>query len=186
MLGPHGRFGELRVRPLTDNPERFRPGSVMYLRAQRYTVESARAAGHNLLVKLQGVDSLAAAKPLTGGSLEVPESDVPPPPEGTYYYFQVLDLDVFDGNGEHLGQVAEVLSTGSNDVYIVRSEGASAHELLVPAIEDVVVSVDLEKRRMTVELPEGLEPRPLAERPARGKPRPRRPGPPSRDEPPNP
>ena len=109
----------------------------------------------------------------------MPLAEVPSPPAGTYYHYQLLDMDVVTQEGEALGRLAEVLVTGANDVYVVRSEHS---ELLVPAIADVVVDVDVETRRMTVVLPPGLEPRPLPagkpaarRKPPRRRPRPRRP-----------
>ena len=72
---------------------------------------------------------------------------------GSYYHFQILDMEVWTLSGELLGAVTDILSTGSNDVYVV-SKGGS--ETLLPAIQDVVLDVDLEKGRITVDLPEGL------------------------------
>jgi 16S rRNA processing protein RimM len=167
VLGVHGHHGQLRVRPMTDNPDRYLPGKVVYLQGQPYTVSETKHAGQNLLVKLEGVDSADEARLMLHLALEVPEAEVPEPPDGTYYHFQVLDLDVYDRSGAHLGRLAEVLQTGSNDVYVVID---GEQELLVPAIADVVVTVDLERHRMTVDLPEGLESRHVAPpAPARSK-----------------
>ena len=78
-----------------------------------------------------------------------------PLPPGQYYQFQLMGLEVWTSDGKRLGQVAEILPTGSNDVYVVQGEDG---ELLIPAIEDVVKSVGLETGRITVELIEGLLP----------------------------
>jgi 16S rRNA processing protein RimM len=144
---------------MTDNPDRYLPGSVVYLQGQAYTVRETKPAGQNLLVQLEGLDSEDDARLMLNLALEVPETEVPKTPEGTYYHFQVLDLDVYDRSGAHLGRLAEVLQTGSNDVYVVID---GEQELLVPAIADVVVSVELERQRMTVDLPLGLESRHVA------------------------
>ena len=79
---------------------------------------------------------------------------MPPPPDGSYYHFQVIDMDVVSEDGEPMGKVAEILTTGSNDVYVVRDP--SSKDVLVPAIADVVLSVDPDQNRMIVRLPDGL------------------------------
>ena len=73
--------------------------------------------------------------------------------EDEYYVYQIVGLDVWTGEGEHLGRVSEVLFTGANDVYVVQGEKG---EILIPAVEDVVLEVDLASGRLTVELMEGL------------------------------
>ena len=157
MSGVHGYGGRLRVKPETDNPARFLPGKVVYLKGKPYAILESRQAGQNILLDLDGLD-LEGARQLVREPLEVPAADVPPAPEGTYYHFQILDLEVVDPAGAPLGKVIEVLSTGANDVYVV-SNGET--ELLLPAMQDVVLLVDLEHRRITVDLPPGLEPRPV-------------------------
>ena len=156
--GAHGRSGQLRITPTTDNPERFRPGGVIYIQERSYTIQAVVPGRERVLVKRAGVESPEDARALVNAPVEVPATEVPPVPDGTYYHFQVLDMDAYDAAGGYLGRLAEVLSTGANDVYVVRSQET---ELLVPAIADVVLSVDVEGRRMTVDLPEGLEPKPL-------------------------
>lgn len=157
VIGVHGYGGRLRVKPETDNPVRFLPGKVVYLKGKPYTIHESRRMGQGLLLELDGLGDDEARR-LTHEPLEVPTEDVPPAPEGAYYHFQILDLEVFDLAGTHLGKITEVLSTGANDVYVVTTDD---HELLVPAMQDVVVSVDMERRRMAVDLPPGLEPRPV-------------------------
>ena len=159
VAGPHGRWGRLRIAPSTDNAERFRPGRVVYIRERPYTVRATVASQRHLLVKLEGVESTDDARDLASAVVEVPATEVPPLPEGSYYHFQVLEMAVYDVAGAYLGRLEEVLSTGANDVYLVRNDDT---ELLVPALEEVVVAVDVEGRRMTVDLPQGLEPRRLS------------------------
>ena len=155
ILGPWGLQGDLKVEPLTDIPQRFAPGSVLYLdgRAAR-VVRSGGYKGH-LRVKLDLVGNRAQAEALRGKELTVPRDKAGPLPEGSYYYFQIIDIAVWTDDGEYLGRVKEVLSTaGSNDVYVVRDEGIK--EVLVPALKDLVLEVDLDQSRMVVKLPDGL------------------------------
>lgn len=169
MRGPRGVRGELNVDPLTDFPQRFRAGATVWAGGAAYTVRHARMHQRTLLLELQGVESRSDAEALRGLLLEVPEAELPQLPEDRYYRFQVLGMEVVDQQGRLLGHVEEVLETGANDVYIVRDADG---ELLLPAIDTVVKEVDVAGRRMAVELIEGLERRPLTQRPrGRGGPR---------------
>ena len=170
VVGVHGNDGRLRVAPESDNPDRFRAGSVLRIGGRRLTVRRASAMpGGALLLKLDGLDSREEAAKLTHELVVVPVAEVPAAPAGTYYHYQLLDMEVVAPDGRVLGRIREVVVTGANDVYVVASEDA---ELLVPAVADVVVDGDVDAGRMTVDVPLGLEPRPL--RPAKPAPRPRR------------
>ena len=94
------------------------------------------------------------AETLRGSWLTIPESDLHSLPDGTFYHFQLVDMDVYTDDGEHLGQIAEIIETPGNDVYIVRKP--DERDLLLPAIKDVVLDVDTEASRMTVRLLPGL------------------------------
>jgi len=107
-----------------------------------------------MLVRLDTVDDRPQAESLRGRLLCVLWQEVEPAPQGAYYHFQIIDIDVWSNEGEYLGRVAEILPTGANDVYVVRREGRP--DLLLPAIRDVVLEVDPESGRMTVCVPEGL------------------------------
>ena len=144
--------GDVKVQPLTDFPERFQPGAGLWVRGSRREVQRSRWSRGFVYLCLAGVESRDAAEGLRGALLEVPEVDLMPLPEGQYYHFQVIGLEVRTPEGAVLGRVEEILSTPSNDVYVVRG---GPRELLLPAIEDVVKEVDLKAGRLVVEpLPE--------------------------------
>jgi len=151
IAAPWGVRGDLKVQPLTDFPERFQRGAALWVRGRRIEVQRSRWSRGFVYLGLSGIDSRSAAEELRGTLLEVPESDLTPLPEGQYYRFQVIGLEVRTPEGRSLGRVAEILSTGSNDVYVVRG---GPRELLVPAIEDVVKEVDIEGGRLVVEPPQ--------------------------------
>ncbi len=153
ILGPVGLDGELRVDVTSDAPERFAPGSVFHIGDSQHRVQSARTTAKGLRIMLVGVTSHKAATAFSGQYVYVPEDEVPPLPEGTYYYYQVLGMRVVTSVGDELGVVTDILSTGSNDVYVVKGD---ARETLVPALADVVLEVDVPGQRMVVDLPEGL------------------------------
>jgi 16S rRNA processing protein RimM len=154
ILSPRGHRGEVQVHVLSDSPGRFTPGGVLFLLGeQRVIGRCSPLSQGRLALALEGVHSRTQAEGLRGVLLTVPEGMVPPLPEGEYYHFQLVDMDVFTEEGELLGRITEVLSTGANDVYIVAGEG---RDLLIPAMEDVVVEVDVDGKRMKVALPPGL------------------------------
>lgn len=159
VAGVHGNDGRLRIVPESDNPDRFVPGSVLRIGARLLTVRRVSAVpGGALLVKIDGLDSREEAALLTRELVLVPLADVPAAPPDTYYHYELLGMDVVTPDGQALGVLREVLVTGANDVYVVSTDDS---ELLVPALADVVVKVDVEARRMTVDVPAGLEPRVL-------------------------
>ncbi len=151
----HGIKGELAMRVDTDFPERIRPGKSVYLGddKQEKTVASVRWKGNLMLIRFRGIDNPEDASELT--NLEVFKStrNLPKLPEGKYYHHVLLGLQVWEGD-EHLGELVEIMETGANDVYVIQKEDAK--ELLIPAIPDVVLEVDLDNCRMNVSLLEGL------------------------------
>jgi len=160
VLRPHGLRGELRVEIITDYPERLRQHVFFYLASpdspevvRRYPVEGVRQHKGVLLLKLGGCDDRDAAEGLRGMLVQVPLEDAVPLEEGEYYHFQLMGLRVETEDGQWLGQLVEVLSTGANDVYIVRGPRG---ELLLPAVDDVVRELDLASKRMVVRLMRGM------------------------------
>jgi 16S rRNA processing protein RimM len=153
ILAPWGVRGKIRVALATDFPQRFDPGEKVYLNHQPVAIESAQWHKGKVIIKLSGVDSAAAAQKLRGKSLEIPWSQLKALPEGEYYLFQIIGLTVWTSGGELLGEVTEIQSSQGNDTYLVKGNRG---EILIPAIEDVVTSIDLEKRRMVIEPIEGL------------------------------
>ena len=171
VLGPHGNDGRVRAQPETDNPQRFRRGGRVIARGQSLVVErTQRAPNGALLVKFEGVSDRDAADALRGAEISVPAEETPPAPPGAYYHYQLIGLSVRSAaDGEPMGTLTEIVSTGANDVYVVTREDA---ELLLPALADVVTEVNVEAGRMTAAVPEGLEWRTL--RPRESAPRKRR------------
>jgi len=155
VVAAHGIKGEARCAILTDFPERFRKTRMLFLGAERrrFEVEQARLQRGSVLIKLAGVDDRAAAEHLRGVTLYVPEAEAVILPEGSYFWHQIIGLQVQTVEGSALGQISEILETGSNDVYVVQGPRG---ELLLPAIRDVIQNVDLERGLITVALMEGL------------------------------
>lgn len=145
---PWGVGGALKVQILSEFPQRFLELKEVYVAGELRGVEGARPHQGMVVVKLAGCDTREQAEALRGALLEVAMEDAVSLPEGRYYVHQVVGLEVWTGEGQYLGRVSEVLPTGSNDVYLVRS---GRRELAIPAIERVVREVDLEEGRLVVE-----------------------------------
>jgi 16S rRNA processing protein RimM len=157
---PHGIRGEVRVEILTDYPERIGQHDYLYLAhpetpddVERYGLESVRPHKGILLVKLVECDDRDTAEELRGMLVQVPLEDAVPLEEGEYYHFQLEGMDVETETGEWLGRVGEVLRGGAHDVYLVRGPRG---EILLPAVEDVILELDLEARKMIVHLLPGM------------------------------
>lgn len=157
---PHGIRGEVRVEILTDYPERLVQRDYLYLTpphspddVQRYPLEALRPHKGILLIKLRGVEDRDTAERLRGMLVQVPIEEAVPLEEGEYYYFQLIGVDVETDEGEWLGRVADVIEGGAHDVYIIRGPRG---EILLPAVEDVILELDLESQKMVVHLLPGM------------------------------
>ena len=153
IIAPWGIRGEVKVEVMTDFPERFAPGNQVYLDSRPFEIENCRPHKQHLLLKLGTIDSVESAEKLRGHDLTIPASELYTLPQGQYYTFQLIRLKVVTTRGETIGHIKDIMTTASNDVYIV--EGVRG-EILIPAIEDVVKSINLEKGVIVIEAIEGL------------------------------
>lgn len=163
VLRPHGLRGELRVNVLTDYPERIVAGSKIYMgsdpdnaaKATLYEVVKSRPHLKYLILQFDEIPDRTAAERFRGQYIMVPLEDAIPLEEGEFYLFQAIGLAVYTDEGEHLGQVSEIIETGANDVYVVHGPRG---EVLLPAIEECVLDVDIEAKKITVHVMDGLLP----------------------------
>lgn len=154
---PHGLKGELRVIPLTDFPERFGSLREVFIGERMFHVEHVHYHRQFVLLTLAECASREAVAKLTGELLRVAREDAAPLAEGEFYTFDIIGLAAVDMTGKKLGEVTNVLKTGSNDVYVVKkTDGA---ELLVPALKKVVREINIAEGFLRVDLQEELEDR---------------------------
>ena len=153
ILAPWGIKGKLKVAVVTDFPQRFTSTSKIYVNRQPMTIDSTQWHKGKAIIKLNTIDSIEAAQRLRGQPIEIHHSQVYPLPQDQYYHFQLIGLEVWTNQGELLGTITEILTAESNDNYVVR--GAKG-EILIPAIEDVVKSIDLSEGRIVIEAIPGL------------------------------
>jgi 16S rRNA processing protein RimM len=152
VLGAWGVRGHLKVHPLGP-PEVLAAGRTVYLNGTAHTIEQAKPHQAIYHVKLAGISNREGAAAFRGLYLEVPEADLPPAGKDAYYHYQLIGLRVETTTGEPFGRVDEVRSAGGNDVFVVRGAG---REVLIPAVDEIVVEVSIAEGRMIIEVVPGL------------------------------
>jgi 16S rRNA processing protein RimM len=154
----HGLKGHLKVIPYGDTLSSLAIGEKVTAflsdgtSLQLSTLE-VRPHQKAFLLLSREISTVEEARNLVGAELCVPESRLPPTGSDEFYWYQLIGLEVLSTDGQKLGILEEIIETGSNDVYVVRQGG---EEILVPAVQEVVLEVDLQRRLMIVDLPETL------------------------------
>ena len=153
---PHGVKGEVLVEAYTQFPENLKPGMLLTVGKtfSPLKLRGVRSHKKGLLLSFESIQDPEVAGRLRNEILYIPSEDRPALPEGEYYYHQLIGLNVIDGQEGLLGQLCDILATGANDVYVIK--GVGDNEILLPAIREVVQSVDLQKGEMHVRLLPGL------------------------------
>jgi len=154
IVNTHGIKGLVKVVSQSDDPDKFFKLKSVIIEGRVFEIEQASVNKQFVLLKLKGIDDMNRAAALKGKTLKVPESDALPLSEGEYYIRDIYDMEVYDGEGEFLGIIYDIIFTGANDVYVVKKEGIK--DLLIPAIESCILDVDVPNKRMLVHLMEGL------------------------------
>jgi len=155
VLRPHGVRGELLLASLTDFPEHLSENKTVYLGEPPvpHLLTGVRIHRGQLIIRLADCHGRDEADAYREQLVQIEAQSAAPLPPGMYYHHQLIGLAVYSEEGEHLGELVDVLETGANDVYVVKGP---AGELLLPVIADVIRGVDLEAHRLTVHLLDGL------------------------------
>jgi 16S rRNA processing protein RimM len=153
---PHGVRGALVVEPSSKVIESLRPGSIVFLgdSEHAFTIENIRPHHKRFLVTLDGIADRDEAEQYRELDVRLSFEDSEPLTEHEYYYWQILGMQVITDEEEQLGEVVDIIETGANDVYLVRDEQGT--ELLIPAISDVILEVNLEASVLSIRLLPGL------------------------------
>jgi 16S rRNA processing protein RimM len=155
---PFGVKGEVKVRPLSDVPGRFEGLKTVSLHARNgqtleTTVTHVRRAGSRFILGLTGLTTPEAASLWRGGFIRTIRGSVPELPDGQYYECDLIGLAVHTEEGQPIGVLEEILEVPGNPVFVVRQ---GTKEILIPAAKELVSTVDLTARTMTVRLIDGL------------------------------
>lgn len=157
IVGPFGVRGELKVSLSTDFPERFLRTPIVYIGDSHtpYAVLGARLHKGQALLRLEGIDAVEGVERLRGKRLAIPEAEITPLPPDQFYQHDLIGLRVERMDGRSLGIVAEIVTGGGGDLFLVRDE-RSGTETLLPAVKEFVKGIDLGARVMRVEPIPGL------------------------------
>ncbi|NGP44148.1 ribosome maturation factor RimM [Bacillaceae bacterium SIJ1] len=161
IVNTHGIKGEMRIQVTTDFPEeRFASGEQVYAfvgneEHRPLTVHSCRPYKKGYLLVVEEVKNLTEAESLKNLELWVPESHLHELEDGEYYQHEIRDCQVYTASGDEIGRITDILQTGANDVWIIRPS-SGGKDVLIPYIDDVVRHVDVEQKKVVIDLIEGL------------------------------
>ncbi len=154
----HGVRGEVKVFPTTDDPKRYKKLKKVYLDTGReflpLEIQGVKFFKQFVIVKFKGIDNINDIEMYRGKSLLVDRENAVPLKEDEYFIADMVGIEVFTEDGEKFGVLKEVMETGANDVYIIDS--MKHGEVLVPAIKQCILDVNIEERRMEIHLMDGL------------------------------
>ena len=160
IVNTHSLKGEVKVISSTDFEEqRFEKGTELLITrgnqvVKEVTVQSYRTHKNNLLVKFVGIDSIEEAEKLKNLQIKIDSDNIGELEENEFYFHEIIGCEVFDENGKSLGEISEILTPGANDVWVIKSQNGK--EILIPYIEDVVKKIDVENKKIDIEVMEGL------------------------------
>ena len=159
IVNTHGLKGEVKIVPWTDSPDVFEDLEYVILKKRSgditLNIKGIKYQKNNIIVKFKELDRIEDAEPLKNSVVYAPREMLGDLPEGVYYIADLIGIDVFDEEGHKIGVIADVFNTGANDIYDVKREGQK--NLLLPVIDDVVLDVDIENKKVIVHIMEGLD-----------------------------
>lgn len=157
---PHGLHGEIRVKAITDFPERFEQTENVFAHQQKdpvrpLAIENVRDNHGGFLIKFAGIDSLTEAESLRGFFLSVPDDELVELEDDEYWHWQLEGLRVVSPEGEEIGTLKEVVQSPAHDLYLV--EGINGELHWVPAVRQYVPEIDVDNGRIVISLPQFAE-----------------------------
>lgn len=155
IVNTHGIKGYVKCIPLTDEPERFDELEYIYTEKDdvKRKIKDAWWKKGIVYLSLEGIDTMNDAESFKNSFISISEDQLKELPEDTYYVFELEGLDVYSEEGVHIGSVSYVYQTGANDVYEVKNGNKTC---LIPAVKEVVKSVDIKGKKIVIKVIEGL------------------------------
>lgn len=153
IINTHGLRGHVKVEPWCDGIETFEYLNRVFVNNIEYEIESVKIQKNLFLLKLEKIDSIEDAEKLKNKIIYANEDEMPPLPEGTYYIKDIIGLSVYEGENL-IGKIVDWIETGANNVYIIKRP--KGKDVLIPAIDSVIKEIDIENKKMSVNLLEGL------------------------------
>lgn len=158
VVKPHGIRGKIKVHYFGEDLDRFPLYQKIFIkdnlgRPEPFEVLEVTPQPPRLILRLKGIERIEETESLIGKEILVHREDLPEPEEGEYYWFEILGMAVETEKGRRIGTVKKIFPTGSHDVYVVEGKRG---EIFLPATEEVIQSIDRQRRVMTVVRMEGL------------------------------
>jgi len=154
----HGVKGEVKVYPTTDDPQRFKQLKDVVLDTGKdlipLEIEDVKYFKQMVILKFKGIDNINDIEKYRGKDLLVTRENAIPLEEGEYFIYDLLNSEVFTDTGEKLGILTEVMTSAANDVYVVKMENGK--EVLLPAINECILDIDVDNKKIIVHLMKGL------------------------------
>lgn len=158
IVNTSGLKGVMKVKPFTDDITKFSNLKTIYVSIKKelkeFEIEQARFSKNMVFLKLKGIDTVEQAEDYRNLYLKIKRNKDEKLEKDSYYIVDILGCKIITDEGKELGNIADVFSTGSNDVYVVKDE--LGKQVLLPAIKDVIKKVDIKNKVITVHLLEGL------------------------------
>lgn len=158
IVNTSGLKGLVKVNPFTDDITRFEKLKTILIDKNgilvEYEIEQVRYHKNMVMLKLKGVDNIDQAEKLRNLYIKINRKDAVKLPKDSYFIVDLLGLEVYSIQNELLGTIYDIFPTGSNDVYVVKDE--LGKQILIPALKTVIKNIDLENKKIIVDLPEGL------------------------------
>ena len=158
IVNTFGINGLVKVMPFTDDIQRFEELEYVLIEKNKkllkYLIKEVKYQKQMVLLKLKGIDDINQAEEFKGCYLKIKREDAKELPEGTYFIADLIGLNVYTDDGKILGIIDDIFNYGSNDIYVVKDE--SGKQILITAIKEVIIQIDLENEKMIVHLLKGL------------------------------
>ena len=158
IVNTSGLKGVVKVKPFTDDIKKFNNFKTIYVSVKNklieFEIENVRLNKNMVFLKLKGIDSIEEAENYRNYYLKIKRDKEEVLEKDSYYIVDIIGCMVYTDNNKTLGRVDDVFSTGSNDVYVVKSD--DGRQILIPAIKDVIKNVDINSKTIIVHLIDGL------------------------------
>lgn len=149
-----GLKGEVKVYNYSDYKERFQEIDTVFVEDEKYAILNTRYMKDVAILKLEGVEDRNGAEALKDKDLYITEDMLRVLPDDTYYIKDLIGLEVIDEKGGNLGVVTDVFKNAAQDLYEIELENKK--KILLPAVEEFVLDINMDNKKMTVRLIEGL------------------------------
>ena len=158
ITNTHGLKGEVKVFPTTDDADRYYDLKEVVINPEKENItlkiKNVRFFKNLVIVKFEGIDDINDVEKYKGKDLYVSRENAVPLEENEYYIADLIDMDIYDEEGNKIGVLYDVMQTGANDVYVINLD--DCRELLLPVIDETVLDVNLDENKITVHILDGL------------------------------